>query len=63
METRGITTSIWALWMANVFVQSIQQQLGAHSKAEAETILRRKILEYENAGTVFKLQEITLHDY
>ncbi len=36
---------------------------GAHTKAEAEAILRRKILEYENAGTVFKPQEITLHDY
>ncbi len=36
---------------------------GANTKAEAEAILRRKILEYENAGTVFKPQEITLHDY
>lgn len=36
---------------------------GAHTKAEAEAILRRKILEYENAGTVFKPQEITLQDF
>lgn len=36
---------------------------GAYTKAEAETILRRKIIEYENAGTVFKPSEMTLHDF
>lgn len=36
---------------------------GAMTKSEAETILRRKILEYENVGMVFKPSEITLHDY
>ncbi|BDH62352.1 site-specific integrase [Lysinibacillus sp. PLM2] len=36
---------------------------GAQTKAEAESVLRRKILEYENAGTVFKPSEMTLHDF
>lgn len=36
---------------------------GAQTKAEAEAVLRRKILEYENAGTVFKPSEMTLHDF
>ncbi|MGF9978718.1 tyrosine-type recombinase/integrase [Viridibacillus arvi] len=36
---------------------------GAQTKSEAETILRRKILEYENAGTVFKPSEMTVHDF
>ncbi len=36
---------------------------GAQTKAEAESVLRRKILEYENAGTVFKPFEMTLHDF
>ncbi|MDZ5712280.1 tyrosine-type recombinase/integrase [Jeotgalibacillus haloalkalitolerans] len=36
---------------------------GAQSKGEAERVLRRKILEYENAGTVFKPSEMTLHDF
>ncbi|WP_202973824.1 hypothetical protein [Lysinibacillus parviboronicapiens] len=33
----------------------------AQTKAEAESVLRRKILEYENAGTIFKPSEMTLH--
>lgn len=36
---------------------------GAQTKGEAEAVLRRKILEYENAGTVFKPSEMTLHDF
>lgn len=36
---------------------------GAQTKAEAESVLRRKILEYENAGTVFKPSEMTLQDF
>lgn len=36
---------------------------GAYTKAEALAVLRRKILEYENAGSIFKPSEITLHDY
>ena len=36
---------------------------GAQTKAEAESVLRRKILEYENAGTIFKPSEMTLHDF
>lgn len=36
---------------------------GAQTKAEAERVLRRKILEYENAGTIFKPSEMTLHDF
>lgn len=36
---------------------------GAHTKAEAEAVLRRKILEYENAGTIFKPSEMTLYDF
>lgn len=36
---------------------------GAKTKSEAEAVLRRKILEYENAGTVFKPSEMTLHDF
>lgn len=36
---------------------------GAQTKAEAEAVLRRKILEYENAGTVFKPSDMTLHDF
>lgn len=36
---------------------------GAHTKSEAESILRRKILEYENAGTVYKPSDMTLHDF
>ncbi|MED2649246.1 site-specific integrase [Bacillus thuringiensis] len=36
---------------------------GAKTKPEAEMILRRKIIEYENAGTIFKVSEITVHDY
>lgn len=36
---------------------------GAQTKAEAESVLRRKILEYENAGTVFKPSEMTLNDF
>lgn len=36
---------------------------GAQTKAEAEAVLRRKISEYENAGTVFKPSEMTLHDF
>lgn len=36
---------------------------GARTKAEAEIILRRKILEYENSGLLFKPEEITLHDF
>lgn len=36
---------------------------GAQTKAEAEAVLRRKILEYENAGTVYKPSEMTLHDF
>ncbi|KGR83510.1 tyrosine-type recombinase/integrase [Lysinibacillus odysseyi] len=36
---------------------------GAQTKAEAEAVLRRRILEYENAGTVFKPTEMTLHDF
>ncbi|MEK3995674.1 site-specific integrase [Psychrobacillus sp. FSL K6-2365] len=36
---------------------------GASTKSEAQTVLRRKIIEYENVGMVFKPSEITLHDY
>jgi len=36
---------------------------GAKTKAEAESVLRRKILEYENAGTVFKPSEMTVTDF
>ena len=36
---------------------------GAQTKSEAEAVLRRKIIEYENAGTVFKPSEMTLHDF
>ncbi|UPW82062.1 N-terminal phage integrase SAM-like domain-containing protein [Lysinibacillus sp. Ag94] len=36
---------------------------GAQTKTEVESVLRRKILEYENAGTVFKPSEMTLHDF
>lgn len=36
---------------------------GAQTKAEAEAVLRRKIVEYENAGIVFKPSEMTLHDF
>lgn len=36
---------------------------GAQTKAEAESVLRRKTLEYENTGTVFKPSEMTLHDF
>lgn len=36
---------------------------GAQTKGEAERVLRRKLLEYENAGTVFKPSEMTLHDF
>lgn len=36
---------------------------GAKTKSEAEVILRRKILEYENAGTIFKPSEMTLQDF
>lgn len=36
---------------------------GATTKGEAESILRKKITEYENAGMVFKPSEITVHDY
>ncbi|HHL0970929.1 TPA: tyrosine-type recombinase/integrase [Bacillus cereus] len=36
---------------------------GAKTKPEAEAVLRRKIIEYENAGTVFKASETTVHDY
>lgn len=36
---------------------------GAQTKTEAERILRRKILEYENAGIFFEPSEMTLHDF
>ncbi|AUM64271.1 site-specific integrase [Brevibacillus laterosporus] len=36
---------------------------GAQTKQEAERVLRRKILEYENVGTVFKPSDMTLHDF
>lgn len=36
---------------------------GAKTKAEAEIILRRKIIEYENAGIVFKPSEMSLNDF
>lgn len=36
---------------------------GAQTKAEAERILRRKIIEYENAGIFFEPSEMTLHDF
>lgn len=36
---------------------------GSKTKAEAEVVLRRKILEYENAGVVFKPSEMTLQDF
>jgi len=36
---------------------------GAKTKTEAESVLRRKITEYENVGMVFKPSELTLHDY
>lgn len=36
---------------------------GAQTKTEAERILRRKILEYENAGIFFEPSEMTLNDF
>jgi len=36
---------------------------GATTKAEAESILRKKMIEYENAGILFTPDEITLHDF
>lgn len=36
---------------------------GARTKAEAESILRKKIAEYESGGIIFKPSEITVHDY
>lgn len=36
---------------------------GARTKSEAEAIMREKIEEYENTGTLFQVSEITLHDY
>ncbi|PCN44504.1 hypothetical protein B9C88_09835 [Brevibacillus laterosporus] len=36
---------------------------GVQTKQEAERVLRRKILEYENVGTVFKPSDMTLHDF
>lgn len=36
---------------------------GAKTKAEAEVILRRKLIEYENAGIVFKPSEMSLNDF
>lgn len=36
---------------------------GATTKAEALAVLRRKITEYENSGSVFRPSEISVHDY
>ena len=58
-----VTTAVLRVSFVNCILSSSFTAEGAHTKSEAEAILRRKILEYENAGTGFKPQEITLHDY
>ncbi|MFC3802845.1 tyrosine-type recombinase/integrase [Cohnella sp. GCM10012308] len=36
---------------------------GATSKAEALSVLRRKMTDFENTGTIFRPSEISVHDY
>jgi integrase len=36
---------------------------GATTKAEALSVLRKKIAEFENTGSVFRASEISVHDY
>lgn len=40
-----------------------RKAVGAVSKGDALKILRRAIIEYENAGTIFEPSEITVHDF
>lgn len=36
---------------------------GASTRSEALSVLRRKIIEFENSGTVFRPSEVSVHDY